>query len=115
MCEITEIKKFDNFILRRIQGVGANDTPYDELDVKSIGLAEKHVVEVRLNYRGFYDYNGEPIKFVYNDVEVSHGMRMKKDTLMDTKEYIDVLNEALEVAFEVQKYCVLNGWWAKGA
>lgn len=111
MAEITEIKKFDNFVLRRIQGVGANDTPYDELEVKSIGLAEKHVVEVRLDYRGFYEYNGEPVKYEYNGVEVSHGMRMKKDTLAETAEYIKVLQEAVEVAFEVQKYCVLNGWW----
>lgn len=111
MAEVTEIKKFGNFILRRIQGVGANDTPYDELDVKSIGLAEKHVVEVRLNYRGTYPFNGEPVKYAYDGVEVSHGMRMKVDTLAETKEYIDVLNEALDVAFEVQKYCILNGWW----
>lgn len=111
MAEITEIKKFDNFILRRIQGVGANDTPYDELDVKSIGLAEKHVVEVRLDYRGVPVYEGDPVKYVYNGVEVSHGMRMKRDSLAETKEYIGVLNEALDVAFEVQKYCILNGWW----
>lgn len=111
MAEITEIKKFDNFILRRIQGVGANDTPYDELDVKSIGLAEKHVVEVRLNYRGTHEYNGEPIKYVYSEVEISHGMRMQKDSLAETGEYIEVLKEALDVAFEVQKYCILNGWW----
>ena len=110
----TEIRKFDNFILYYENGVGANDTPYEELVVKSIGLAEKHVVEVRLDYRGMHEYNGEPIKFVYNNIEVSHGMRMKKDTLLDTKEYIDVLKEALDVAFEVQKYCILNGWWAKG-
>lgn len=111
MAEITEIKKFDNFILRRIQGVGANDTPYDELEVKSIGLAEKHVVEVRLNYRGTHEYNGEPIKYIYSEVEISHGMRMKKDSLAETGEYIEVLKEALDVAFEVQKYCILNGWW----
>ena len=111
MAEITEIKKFDNFILRRIQGVGANDTPYDELEVKSIGLAEKHVVSIRLNYRGFYPYEGNPVKYEYNGVEVSHGMRMKSDTLAETAEYIKVLQEAVEVAFEVQKYCVLNGWW----
>lgn len=111
MAEITEIKKFDNFILRRVQGVGANDTPYDELEVKSIGLAEKHVVEVRLGYKGFYEYKGEPVKYEYSEVEVSHGMRCRRDTLAETAEYIKVLQEAVEVAFEVQKYCVLNGWW----
>ena len=108
---VTEIKRFGNFILRKIEGVGANDTPYEELDVKPIGLAEKHVIDIELNYRGVYPFNGEPVKYMYDDVEVKHGMRMKKDTLAETKEYIDVLNEALDVAFEVQKYCILNGWW----
>ena len=111
MAEITEIKNFGNFILRRIQGTGSNNTPYDELDIKSIGLAEKHVVEVRLDYRGTYPFNGEPVKYMYDKVYVSHGMRMKSETLAETKEYRDVLNEAIDVAFEVQKYCILNGWW----
>lgn len=105
------IKEFDNFVLEHVTGIGSNDTPYDEIEVRSKGLASKHVVEVRLNYRGFYEYKGEPVTYMYNGVEVSHGMRMKSDTLRETKEYIDVLNEAIEVAFEVQKYCVLNGRW----
>ena len=108
---VTEIKKFDNFILRRIEGVGMNDTPYDELDVKPIGLAEKHVVDIELDCKRVYKYEGEPVKYAYNRVYVKHGMRMKSDTLAETQEYIDVLKEAIEVAFEVQKYCVLNGWW----
>ena len=108
---VTEIKKFDNFILRRIEGVGRNDTPYDELDIKPIGLAEKHVVDIELGCRRTYRYEGEYIKYTYNRVYVKHGFRSTPDTLAETKEYIDVLKEALEVAFEVQKYCVLNGWW----
>ena len=105
------IREFENFTLEHITGVGNNDTPYEQLNVRSKGLAEKHVVEVRLDYRGCHEYNGEPIKFRYCDVNVSHGMRMKKDTLAETQEYINVLKEAIYVAFEVQKYCVLNGWW----
>ena len=108
----TEIKRFENFILYYHEGVGVNDTPYEELEVHSLGLAKKHVVDVELNTAGFYPFNGEPVKYEYNRVEVNHGMRMHADTLAETKEYIDVLNEALDVAFEVQKYCVLNGWWA---
>ena len=105
------IREFENFTLVYVTGVGSNETPYEELEVRSKGIAEKHVVEVRLNYRGTYPYNGQPVKYTYSSVEVSHGMRMKIDTLAETQEYINVLKEALDVAFEVQKYCVLNGWW----
>lgn len=105
------IKEFENFTLVHITGVGSNDTPYEQLAVSSKGLAEKHVVEVRLDYRGVYPYNGEPVKYTYSGVEVSHGMRMQRDSLAETQEYIKVLQEALDVAFEVQKYCILNGWW----
>lgn len=108
---IEVIKEFENFTLEYLTGVGMNDTPYEQLNVRSKGLADKHVVEVRLDYRGTYPFNGEPVKYMYDGVEVSHGMRMKKDTLAETQEYINVLKEALDVAFEVQKYCILNGWW----
>lgn len=107
---VVELRKFDNFILRYVQSTGINDTPYEKLDVKSIGLADKHVVEVRLD-SNCPDFKGEPVKYVYDKVYVSHGMRMKSDSLAETQEYIKVLQEAIEVAFEVQKYCVLNGWW----
>jgi hypothetical protein len=104
------IREFDNFVLEYITGVGMNDTPYEELVVKSRGLAEKHVVEVRLD-SVHVPFNGAPVKYAYRRVEVSHGMRMRADTLVETQEYINVLKEALDVAFEVQKYCMLNGWW----
>ena len=45
------IREFENFTLEHITGVGNNDTPYEQLNVRSKGLAEKHVVEVRLDYR----------------------------------------------------------------
>ena len=107
----TELKRFENFVLYYVEGVGSNDTPYQELTVESIGIASKHVVHVELNIAGFYPFNGTPVKYEYNRVEVKHGMRMHADTLVETQEYIEVLKEALEVAFEVQKYCILNGWW----
>lgn len=105
------IKEFENFTLEYITGVGMNDTPYEQLGVRSRGLAEKHVVEVRLESPSVYNYEGEPVKYAYNKAYVSHGMRMRSDTLAETAEYIEVLKEALDVAFEVQKYCILNGWW----
>ena len=109
--EKTEIKKFENFILYYVQGIGINDTPYEELQVKSVGLADKHVVEIDL-HSGVFAFNGKPIKYTYNKVTVKHGFRCTPDTLAETQEYINVLKEALDVAFEVQKYCILNGWWA---
>ena len=104
------IKEFENFTLEYITGVGINDTPYEELEVRSKGLAEKHVVSIRLD-SGVYAFNGEPVKRLVTKVYVNHGMRMQMDTLAETQEYIKVLQEALDVAFEVQKYCGLNGWW----
>ena len=108
----TEIKRFNNFILYHETGEGINGTPYEDLVVKSIGLAEKHVVEVNLRRVG-YKYDGKPVKHLFTGVYVNHGHRGMIDSLAETQEYIDVLKEALDVAFEVQKYCILNGWWAK--
>lgn len=104
------IKEFDNFVLQYVTGVGVNDTPYEEIDILSRGLAEKHVVSIRTS-SGVYKFEGEPVKRLVTGVDVSHGMRMHADTLAETQEYIRVLQEALDVAFEVQKWCILNGWW----
>ena len=106
----TELKRWNNFILYHETGTAMNNTPYESLEVRPIGLAEKHVVDIELRSNVFA-YNGEPIKYTYNRVYVKHGFRSTPDTLAETKEYIDVLNEALEVAFDIEKYCVLNGWW----
>lgn len=106
------IREFDNFTLVRVESIGMNDTPYTALEVRKKGLAEKHVVDVKLDRKNV-EYDGTPIVHKYTNVYVNHGMRMRQDTLAETKEYIDVLNEAVEVAFEVMKYCVINGLWAK--
>lgn len=105
------IKEFENFTLEHVTGVGNNDTPYEELEVRRKGLAEKHVVDIDLRPTCVLQYVGKPIKYTYRDVHVKHGFRSTPDTLAETQEYINVLKEALEVAFEVQKYCILNGWW----
>lgn len=104
------IKEFENFTLEHVTGVGINDTPYEELEVRSKGLAEKHVVSIELD-SSVYTFNGEPVKRLVNKAYVKHGFRSVPDTLAETQEYINVLKEALDVAFEVQKYCILNGWW----
>ena len=97
------------FELIKVEGVGMNNTPYTELRVKSSGLAEKHVVEIRLQSR-WQNFEGDPVKYSYYGVEVAHGMRSVTDSLKDTQEYIDVLESALSFAYEVEDYIADNGW-----
>ena len=97
------------------RGVGMNNTPWTGLKVISKGAAEKHVIEVRLESRWVPadDFDGAPIQFVYNPsgTEVAHGSRMRKDTLDDTREYIQALQEALDFAENVNSYIVQHPEW----
>ena len=92
----------------RTEGIGINDTPWTGLGVISKGLAKKHVVEIRLHQIGFPDYNGTPVEHQYNGVEVAHGMRSCIDTLDDTKEYIKVLQDAVEFTETINKWLLTN-------
>lgn len=92
------------FDLVKRSGVGRNDTLWEGLDVISKGLAEKHVVSIRLNQKGFPEYDGEPIKLQYTDCYISHGMRSVMDTLEETEEYIQVLKAAVIFAKSVNYY-----------
>lgn len=98
----------ENFEFVRTQGVGINHTPWTGLAVVSKGLAKKHVVEIRLESRGWYDYDGTPVEFTYSGVEVAHGMRSTRDTLDETVEYIEVLEDALDFAYRVQDWLDAN-------
>lgn len=104
--------KDGNFELVQRSGIAMNDTPYTGLRVISKGLAEKHVVEVRLESKFLNSdrYNGEPIKHSYYGVNVAHGMRNRVDTLEDTEEYIRVMQSALNFAYEVLEYLEDNDW-----
>lgn len=92
------------FSLVEDSGIGINNTPWEGLYVISKGPAEKHVVEIRLKTKGFPDFNGEPVTYQYSDVEVAHGMRSTSDTLEDTEEYIEVLEDAVAFAKKIKKY-----------
>ena len=94
----------DMCTFRKDSGVGVKDTPWEGLEVISKGLAEKHVVEIRLNTKGNPRFEGEPIKFEYRDCHISHGMRGRSDTLDETAEYIDVLEDALDFANRVNEW-----------
>lgn len=98
------------FIFKSDSGIGMNDTPWDGLAVvtKRDSLASKHVVEIRLITKGWHDFNGEPVHYTYSGCNVSHGMRGTVDTLEDTAEYIEVLEDALEFAYRVDDWLAAN-------
>lgn len=100
--------KDDMFTLVSEEGIGIENTPWKGLSVISSGLAKKHVVEVRMITEGSPDFNGEPVKYKYSGAYVAHGMRNQIDTLSDTKEYIQVLQSALDFAQGMDKFIA---WW----
>lgn len=101
-----------DFSLYKKSGVGMNDTPWEGLIVKSSNAAEKHVVEVRLDVKRAHNFDGQPVKYVYDPerTTVSHGMRMTYDSFADTEEYIEVLKSALAFAKRVNQYMIDNDW-----
>ena len=105
------IKTFGDFSLIYEEFENINKEKCQALSVKSTGTAKKHVIEIRLNGSTYPFHGGEVKKYLYSRCYVAHGMRGESDTLAETKEYIDALTAALDAAFEIQKYCVLNGWW----
>lgn len=112
MKEILLTSSDGNFTLVSRDGIGMNDTPWEGLSVISQGIAEKHVVEVRLNSIGSPQFEGNPVKYKYNsDCEVSHGMRSVRDSLSETAEYIKVLQEALDFAYRVNSYIENHDEW----
>lgn len=112
ICANTEnniIFEDEYFTFTKTQRIGMNDTPLYGLTVKTKegSPAYKHAVEIRLNPRGtshYRDFNGEPITFQYSDTYVAHGMRSTMDTLDDTEEYIDVLEDAVDFARRVNEW-----------
>ena len=91
------------------RGVGTSNTPWSGLDVISKGLADKHIVSITLN-SNYAKFNGEPIKFSYKGLHISHGMRSAVDTIEETLEYIEVLESAVDFANVVEEYMAENGW-----
>lgn len=102
----------DNFEFCIVHRTGINDTPLEILEVYSIGLADKHVVAIRLYQSDGYPYKGEPIKHTYDPdrTEIAHGMRMIRDTFAETQEYIGVLQDALTFAKRVNTWITENDW-----
>jgi len=101
----------ENFEFVKQRGTGMNDTLWSGLAVrtKDGSLAEKHVVRIDLETGNNPIFDGEPVEYkYYSDAVVSHGMRMKKDTLKDTQEYIAVLEDAVDFAERVNAWLEEN-------
>ena len=103
-----------DFTLVKESGIGMRDVPWELLRILSDGNAEKHVIEIRLDssYRS-PNFEGKSVKYTYGPdaVEVSHGMRTRKDTLAETEEYIEALEAAVAFARKVQKYIDESDEW----
>lgn len=100
-----------DFSLVKESGTGRNNVEWSGLKVISEGNADKHVVEVRLWSDNVPQFDKSPVVYKYSKVYVAHGMRSATDTLAETKEYIDVLTDALEFAKRVEKYINNNEEW----
>lgn len=94
----------------RTEGIGISNTPWSGLAVitKRGSIAEKHAVEIRLNNSNNPDYNGEPVEYTYRDCYIAHGMRSTMDSLDDTRECIDVLEDAVDFAEAINKWLLTN-------
>lgn len=114
MREVIMTSNSGDYTLVKKSGVGAGDRPWEGLEVRSSGNADKHVVEIRLDSDNFMTNikSNEPFKYTYNDVHIAHGMRSCKDTIQETKEYIEVLTEAIEFAGIVKEYIKNSEWSA---
>lgn len=102
--------KTDLFELYPVSGVNVDDVPFEEWRIKSKGLAEKCVVEVRLvsNYfRDIKNYDGvNPVKITYHDATVNWGMSTKP---IDVDDMIYCLEEAKKFAERVRIYLTKKG------
>ena len=110
-ASVTNEVIFENefFSFVRTSGIGRNDIPWTGLEVRSKGLAEKHVIQVRLNSEGWHDFETEDeVVYTYSDAYVSQGMRMKSNSLEETEEVIEVLQSAVDFAREINEWLFHN-------
>ena len=108
-----------NFVLTRVEGIGRNDIPYIQLQVRSVNDGEKYVVRIDLESRWVnFDRDDPedktPIRTTYTDrVTIAHGFRSTTETLEETAEYIEVMKEALDFAYKVKEYIIDTPEWRR--
>ncbi len=97
------------FEVVKTSGVGYKDTPWEGLEVRSLGDAEEYVVEIRL-MSSYEDFTGpdKPVKYKYYGVEVAHGMRSRRESLDETARYIEVLQSALKFARKIEQSDIIS-------
>ena len=100
-----------NFVFFMYSGTGVNDTPFESLSVASIGDADKYVIEVRLN-TDIQAFTGKPVQYKYKDVVVSYGLQSRQYTLDDTKNFINILQDAIEFAERINTWLSENPEWS---
>lgn len=85
------VSSYNNYILYKIRKEDENGELKETLyQVQSDGDASKYVVEIRFGWSD--DYHEKD----YNKITIAHGMRYCDDTIAETQEYINVLQEALD-------------------
>lgn len=85
------VSSCNNYILYKIRKEDENGKLKETLyQVQSDGDASKYVVEIRFGWSD--DYHEKD----YNKITIAHGMRCCDDTIAETQEYINVLQEALD-------------------
>lgn len=87
------------FDLVERKGIGRNNTPYTLKEVKSKGLAEKWIVEIRLNQKGFPPFEGTSVEYQYNGCYINYGLRGRIDTHIE--EFIQVLQAAQDFKSQI--------------
>lgn len=85
-------------------GIGINDTPWSGLEVKSKGLADKHVIVIELRSNNSPKFEGQPVHRTYKNAYVNQGMRSRINTLDETREVIKVLEDAVDFAERINEY-----------
>lgn len=101
-----------NFIFFKYSGIGVNDTPFESLSVASIGDADKYVIEVRLN-TDIQAFTGKPVQYKYHDAVVSYGLQSRQYTLDDTKNFINILQDAVEFAERINQWLSEDLKWSE--
>lgn len=101
-----------NFIFFKYSGVGVNDTPFESLRVASIGDADKYAIEVRLN-TDMQVFTGKPVQYKYHDAVVSYGLPSRQYTLDDTKNFINILQDAVEFAERINQWLSEDLKWSE--
>ena len=92
-----------NFKLYTESGIGMHNTPWTGFKVVRSKLADKHVVDVRVDTQ-WADLNGEPVEYQPRACYVAYGMRSTRGTVADIQTFIRLLEEAIEFKYEIDDY-----------